>query len=1242
MKRALTSAVRRWALAVAATALLGGLAGPAHAAPWYELAKPGPEKPGPGARATSPFNLMTADKALMIANAWNCGLTQSGEVCVNLQNSSTIGGGFWPAGTPNQYIFNSGLQMAGVVGADGGSFKGDTVSSYFFDARGSPSGSPTPFSDGIFFSNDPNDLASWPDACYIDNPVYGHVKTMSQFDTCVQYWDGNPAVHSFPDFGHPMGILVTQHSMAWSFPSNKDILFFSYKFKNVTNDPEFQKRNPGFPAGGYTLTNLYAAFGMDPDVSQTNSGVNFATVVPGLNMATAWEANFEGPDFVPYAPNFDAAPGFVGVKYLKSPLNNSDTTITVRVGAETRVVKPGQQLGLTFFSVNTNGGVMSDPRTARIAMRYLSGKLLPDELQSWCPPASTPPGMCYVDLKQPDDMRFYQTSGPFKLGPGEEAEILVAYVAGAPVPGTYQKGSPVAVGSPADTTRAIEKVMGRGYNAPGFPSLFANAKTAQAIYDANFVLPSPPPNPQVTVIPGDKQNTILWSAAPVTAADPYYRLAKDSLKADGTPNPLFDPNFRQFDFEGFRVYRKADPGGQWVPIAQFDLPNGISEVVTPLQIVTTSTGDQLIIKSDTASVCQPATKLQSDISASPGFAGCTAETGLKFAIIDRGGTFPDPANGPGLINGVRYYYAVTSFAINSPISGPSELEGARAISQLASGVPSSRAPNVTASTATVQLQGANGAAIDTTGTISLDPATGAFKAPIPGTNGLRVSVEAVPSLLTAQTDVTIKVDSVVPGAPAGGLAHQYFLTATGPGGSQKLQMGITPSVTESAINNSATAGLDATKTGFVGSVEIWHPDSYFQANMQRGVVNGATIGDSPASASPSWPRWFVSGAEPAHASDGNQYAWCDPDYYLNYTDAGTYCAAQGKGYAGVLAGYTIAPMIAYSSLTSRPRGFDNVLSGVWRAADIEITWGADGAVTSVQDLSNKVPVPFSPDLRASYGFMTPASFAGVDASKTPDKNNNIITFGDYTCLDPVNRYAIEGLFDFAGNACQSPVPAKLQPKAALVQVNWLPPMGFGYTTASWQGTSSPQTGFSMYINGQVYHFIGNSLPAAGTKWTLRTFTGMISADQDVDANGLITNYKNYKFWGTIRPPNVPGLTVKVSLSPAVVAAATEADLNKIHTVPDPYLVRSILDPGPSSKTLQFVNLPPKAFIRIYSLSGTLIAAFTHDDPNGGGTENWNLRSRNNQFVASGVYFYHVETPEGKSKVGKFTVIQYAQ
>ena len=73
-----------------------------------------------------------------------------------------------------------------------------------------------------------------------------------------------------------------------------------------------------------------------------------------------------------------------------------------------------------------------------------------------------------------------------------------------------------------------------------------------------------------------------------------------------------------------------------------------------------------------------------------------------------------------------------------------------------------------------------------------------------------------------------------------------------------------------------------------------------------------------------------------------------------------------------------------------------------------------------------------------------------------------------------------------------------------------------------------------------------------------------------------------------------------------------------------------------------MNLPSKCIIRIYSLSGILVQMLTLNDATGGGEAQWDLRNRNQQFVASGVYFYHVETPDGKKRIGRFTIVNFAQ
>jgi hypothetical protein len=89
-------------------------------------------------------------------------------------------------------------------------------------------------------------------------------------------------------------------------------------------------------------------------------------------------------------------------------------------------------------------------------------------------------------------------------------------------------------------------------------------------------------------------------------------------------------------------------------------------------------------------------------------------------------------------------------------------------------------------------------------------------------------------------------------------------------------------------------------------------------------------------------------------------------------------------------------------------------------------------------------------------------------------------------------------------------------------------------------------------------------------------------------------------------------------------------------------VTSAFEISGNTKVLKFINLPSRAYIRIYSQSGVLVQMLTHRDDTGGGEATWNLRNRNNQFVASGVYFYHVEGPDGQTKIGRFTVVNFAQ
>ncbi len=76
------------------------------------------------------------------------------------------------------------------------------------------------------------------------------------------------------------------------------------------------------------------------------------------------------------------------------------------------------------------------------------------------------------------------------------------------------------------------------------------------------------------------------------------------------------------------------------------------------------------------------------------------------------------------------------------------------------------------------------------------------------------------------------------------------------------------------------------------------------------------------------------------------------------------------------------------------------------------------------------------------------------------------------------------------------------------------------------------------------------------------------------------------------------------------------------------------------RAIHFVNLPAKCTIRIFSIDGDLIREIKHDSAPGtpqSAHEKWDLITRNTQAVASGIYYYSVESISG-NQLGKIVVI----
>jgi hypothetical protein len=107
---------------------------------------------------------------------------------------------------------------------------------------------------------------------------------------------------------------------------------------------------------------------------------------------------------------------------------------------------------------------------------------------------------------------------------------------------------------------------------------------------------------------------------------------------------------------------------------------------------------------------------------------------------------------------------------------------------------------------------------------------------------------------------------------------------------------------------------------------------------------------------------------------------------------------------------------------------------------------------------------------------------------------------------------------------------------------------------------------------------------------------------------------------------------------------------KVIVYPNPYRIdgnyaASGYEPGTGNfdRRINFINLPPKCTIRIYTLDGDLVRTIEHNkdefDPNAS-YDYWDLISRNTQAVVSGIYLYSVEDKQtGKNQIGKFVIIK---
>jgi hypothetical protein len=1284
-----------------------------------------PGVPRPAARTVSAFQLFAPSRSnlLLDGNRVVCNISGAGEQCVDASNSSVYGGGFWPRGTPDQYIFNGGLQVAAIIPFELSAFAwaGDTVGAYIFDLRGDQAAGQA--LAGIYDSRDPTDLEHWPSAAYVRDPALFDAsllgrKAASDQDSWARYWDGD--WNLLTGRSHPMGLLVDQRTLAWNRPeSGRDVLFVIMRLINVT--ARDRSRYSGLAAAGYTLddiaeiarigerfhrsadsvganlpdtgvtwTSLYVGMGQDPDIG--NSGVNYSTAVLPFATALGYQANFSEPTwaFPPevYVPPFASAPGLVGTKFLRAA--NGPVTGSSAV---------------SMFTNFTGGGAFPSPFGVGKLWRVMANRLNAQD-GSCNRPAGTP--LCQL-VQFYADTRWSMASGPWPdVGGGQSVAFVIAYVFAAPVAAAIQTDNslpPRTLGSAAfdlkpgfpgtgprlasltDTVRQIERAAGwTGFSDADADgdieqrevqvqpySLLGKAAAAQALADHKFVLSAPPEPPRYFLLPGDNAVTVVWerSASEVTG-DPYFAVASDPLSA------LYDPNFRQFDVEGYRIWRGLTPTSLEL-VAQYDYagtaitdrtgqiapPNyGVNGACAPeLGIVAGCPADFLhggtvnvLLSGDVIQVpplgrilltSGGVATLRADTAVTGGRSGLPGlrDTDVRFIYTDN-----------TVRNSTPYYYAVTAFDVNSINSGPSSFESEPEVKRVLPRVISS---NAHAAALVTGAYGSDSIRLDTgAGFPRVDAASGTFKGIMPPANGGEFGLlESVADALP-QGEYVARIDSVVAGLPMSlGTAPQMYVTFSAPGVTRRVDFPVPfqshgdPPAPDYNLYNWYELALPLVPYDSARARVLGLPASLATSMLMpvRFRVNFAPISAGPA-ATMLCGRGLINALNCGATAQASRYLlhsrWFDegaaepPQPTVDFNPSAAHNSGYLSGVTSIWAPLPYRVPLGVGGGTRVPAAFRYYaysLTGFY-PADFVVTWGAGGAIT-VRDSTHHVDLPYNRGFAPGYGFINGAAIAAAGITTTTLQ----LAGNELGTPNPVvpsyhSLYTVQPVCDqaLAASGLVPAIPCAPLSRTAVLQ---------GLDTSYPVDGVADGTGIVLAINGEVFFMNLAALPVAGTKWHLRAIGGLgmtanCSLFLPAGTGEMLTppaSCSNYAYTrvGPVRSPLVPGLQYKIVVTRAAGVDATSGDMSRIHTVPDPlYWVW-----GNGDAQIRFVNLPERAVIRIYTSSGILVTTLTHNDPTGGGEEVWDVRNRGGPRVASGVYFWHVEGPDGRTRIGRFTVVQ---
>lgn len=454
------------------------------------------------------------------------------------------GGGYWPRGSRNQYIFGGGVWFGAMkyrseedkengepmgklvsVTYNPNSGKSWMVPGRIYDKDGNytpnidnndmysyksyisleyNSGDGTPITDVEAEKNWPIWDTSDEDTLKIDRYLGDFIQN-PEFRKTSEYPDG-PAFISGEDIfstykdtdlsryeggsafranqGYPLMLQFEEYIYSWGFGDYKDFIFLRYDIMNESTD---------------TLYNCWLAPVMDVDLARapnthagaSNDRVRFYDEDSTLNLAAQWTNDTRGEKGYGF--------GYLGFNFLESPAvikvvdeegNELITDSTNFIRRDSKVYNLEEQLGLVTFR---NWSIDEDIPDDESRYNFLSLGIREGD---------TGPG----------DKRFLMATGPFHMRPKDKVRVVVGII--------------LANTSKGDEADGTEEDM---------QALVNKVKFAQEVYDNNFKAPVPPSRTNITDWePLNNGMIIKW---------------------DNSAEMSIDDVEEGLDFMGYRLYR---------------------------------------------------------------------------------------------------------------------------------------------------------------------------------------------------------------------------------------------------------------------------------------------------------------------------------------------------------------------------------------------------------------------------------------------------------------------------------------------------------------------------------------------------------------------------------------------------------------------------------------------------------------------------------------------------------------